>query len=44
MLELLFIIIFWVGTLLLLVAAFFTGKAEEKKHYESLVAREEAVR
>jgi len=44
MLELLFIIIFWVGTLLLLVAAFFTGKAEEKKHYESLVAREEALR
>ena len=44
MLEQLPILILLVGTALLLIAAFFTGNAEEKKHYESIVAREEALR
>jgi hypothetical protein len=37
-------VVFFGGPVLLWGIAFFTGNAEEKKHYESIVAREEALR
>ncbi|HBO37267.1 MAG TPA: YbjQ family protein, partial [Pasteurellaceae bacterium] len=36
-------LMFLVGMILLLVAAFFAGSADEKKHYQSILAREEAL-
>lgn len=42
--ELLFLLIFWLGMLLLLVAAFWAGSADEKKHYADILKREEALR
>lgn len=42
--EILVALIVWGGMLLLLTAAFFIGDLNEKKHYQSILAREEALR
>lgn len=44
MFELLFTIILLFGGILLLLSAFLAGNADEKKHYESIIAREETLR